>query len=173
MANESISLFKFALKFGLIGAAVSIVLTLLFFLLDMPESTLSQYASYPVLLGIILWGQIAYRKAETLVIGYGETFGLGVMIICYYALVTTVYLIVHWSFIDLELASRVTAVAEETLRSQGLPEDQLGPAIEMQKMLIGPIATPVMGFIGTMFIGTILSLITSIFTRRAKVATAS
>jgi|TARA_Y100000310_G_scaffold344523_1_gene457740 hypothetical protein len=168
MANESVGVFKFGMKFGLVGAAVTVALTLLLFVLDMSESSIGQYANYAVILGIILWGQIAYRKAESLAIGYGETFGLAVLIVCYYAAVVAVYTMIHWTVIDVEIATRVKEVAEAALLAQGLPEDQLEAARQIQQLFIGPIATPVMGFIVTLFIGIILSLITSIFTRRAN-----
>ena len=54
------------------------------------------------------------------------------------------------------------------MREQGLPDDQIDAAMALQKNVIGPVVTPLLGFISVMLIGTVLSLITSIFMRRSE-----
>jgi hypothetical protein len=166
MASAQISMVRFAMKFGAIGGAISIALSLLFFALAMSESPLLQYANYLLILAIIVWGQFEYRRAETLTISYGETFGLSMLIMCYFTVLVTAYGIIHWSLIDPETANRVMAAAEAAVRGQNLPEQQFEVAMQMQKLLIGPIVTPLFGALGTMLIGVLISLITSIFMRR-------
>ena len=62
MDNQEISLFAFAMRYGVIGGLVVVAVTLLFFLLDMSTSPIPQLISYAVMLGIILWGQWEYKK---------------------------------------------------------------------------------------------------------------
>ena len=160
-----ISLFGFSSKYGLIGAGISIAAALLFFILD---SETPQFLNIAIILGVLLWGQLAYRKVGLPPISYGETLGLGVLVILWFGIPTTIYGMIHWSFIETDIGTRVLQQAEQALNAQGLSERDAKAAMEAQKMMIGPIVTPLVGFVSVMIIGTLMGLITSIFTRRAN-----
>jgi len=157
-------LFVFASKYGLIGAGVSIAAVLLFFVLD---SSVPAFVNPIVILAVLIWGQLDYRKVGVPPIGYGEVLGVGVLVILWFATVTMIFNMIHWSFIDTEMTTRVLQQLEQTLSEQGLSESDAKVAMDMQQMMIGPIMTPVMGFLGLMLAGTLASLITSIFTRKS------
>ncbi|MDA1298932.1 MAG: hypothetical protein O2868_02515 [Proteobacteria bacterium] len=61
MAEESSSVFAFALKYGVIGGALSAVVTLGSFVVGMSESPVGGIAIYVILLVVLIWGQIGYR----------------------------------------------------------------------------------------------------------------
>jgi hypothetical protein len=132
----------------------------------MSESPILQIFTYVLMLGIILWGQFEYRKAASPPVDYGEILGLGVIVMLYFGVIVTIYGMVHWSFIDTGATERILAGAEEALSNSGMPADQVRSTLEMQKNMIGPVVTPLLGFVSVMILGTIMALITSIFMRR-------
>jgi hypothetical protein len=66
-------LFKLAMKHGGIGTAITIVLTIAFFFFDMISP---QWVAILVMLGVLIWGQLTYRRESDLAVSYGESFGL-------------------------------------------------------------------------------------------------
>jgi hypothetical protein len=164
---QEISIPMFALKFGGVGGVVAIALTIGFFVAGIPRSPIMQFLSYGVLLGVILWGQFEYRKAESLAISYGEAFGLGMVITGCFGILGVLYGFVHWTFVDPAMVERTLVAAETVIRAQGLPEDQVEAALTMQKAVIGPVIAPLLGMIPVLIIGACISLVTAIFMRRS------
>ncbi len=80
---------------------------------------------------------------------------------------------IHFSFVDTESLVRAQAAAEQALRMQGLPDDQIEAALGIQEAMSGPIVAPLLGSISTMVVGTIIALISSIFTRKKPADTSS
>ena len=166
MENKESSLFVFAGKYGVLGAIVAIVITLLFFVLDMQDSAWLNIVYAVLLVIIILWGQYEYGKTQTASAGYGRMVGLGVLIVLYYAIVAGVYGFIHLGYIDTEAMSRGLAAAEEAMLMQGLPDEQIRIALKYQSMFMSPIAASLTGAVSSMVIGTIISLITSIMMKK-------
>jgi hypothetical protein len=170
MAEESSSVFAFALKYGVIGGALSAVVTLGSFVVGMSESPVGGIAIYVILLVVLIWGQIGYRLSAPPPVEYGEAFVVGFVIILYFVVVGTLYNLIHWNFIDPGIMERTLAAAEAAMRGQGIPEEQMQQAMGVQKMMIGPVATPLIGLVTLTIMGAILCLITSIFIRKKKPA---
>jgi len=157
-------LFVFASKYGIIGAGVSIAAIILFFLLDGEVPTLLNPV---VMLAVLIWGQLSYRNVGVPPIAYGETLGVGVLISLWFGVITMIYTMIHWNFVDTGIGARVLEQAQQVLLEQGIAESDAQVAMDIQKMMIGPIISPLLGFLGVMIMGTVLSLITSIFTRKS------
>lgn len=166
MRQEDIPVTGFTLKHGAIGGVLLIVHALLLFALDLSESTAAGLSAYAVMIAVILWAQIDYRRSEILTIGYGDTLKTGLMASVYMVLIGTVYTVIHWSFVDPDLPQRMLAAGEEALRQQGLPEDQIEASLNMQRNMMGPVVTPVIGAVSNLVIALIICLLTSIGTRR-------
>lgn len=112
------------------------------------------------------------RRAElppTEPFGYGRAFGAGVMITLFAALFT---IITHWLYIavinpemtDVILQSQVAKMEEA-----GLPSDQIDNAQNMMRRMMHPAFQAVFAFLGTLFFGVIISLVTSAFLKRSEV----
>ncbi len=82
MADQETSLFKFSIKYGAIGALISIAITVILFVLDKPDTPIGQISSLLLIVGVILWAQIDYRRKEAAPVFYTEALGLGVWHYC-------------------------------------------------------------------------------------------
>jgi hypothetical protein len=167
MDNESVSVMTFSLKFGVAAGAALSLLMLGFFVAGMPESQIPQYIGYAIMIGAVLWGQHAYKNTVTGAVRYGQALGLGVMVMLYFGVVTTIYSMIHMGFLDVEFADRLLRTTEEALVMQGMSDEQIEGALAVQSKLITPVITPLLGFVSTMFFGLILSAITASFMKRA------
>jgi hypothetical protein len=159
--------FAFAAKFGIIGGAAVVAIQAV--ILAIGADPLPVISSL-IMVGALVWGQWAYRQAGDPPISYGETFGLGILVLVCFNTIALVYALVLWNLIDPGITERVIAQAQDAIRQQGLPDDQVQAAMDIQKLFIGPVATPFMGFVSSMLIGTLIALITSIFTKNNNAA---
>ena len=167
MRQEDISVTGFTLKHGAVGGVVLVVHALALFVMGLSESTPAGLTAYLVMLGIILWAQIDYRRSEILPVGYGDALKVALMASVYMVVIATIYTIIHWTFVDPELPERLLAAGEETLRQQGLPPDQIEASLNMQRNMMGPVVTPLIGAVSNIVVALIMGLLTSIGTRRS------
>ena len=79
------------------------------------------------------------------------------------AVVSTLFFIVLIKVIDTGYMDRIMQVAEEQMYEKGMPEEQIAMGIGIAKKMM-LIILP----IGTVFISLIVSLITSIFVKKAE-----
>jgi hypothetical protein len=56
--------------------------------------------------------------------------------------------------------------AEKVYQQGNIPDDQIEKVIEMQSMWINPLVMTISGFFGSVFFGTILSLVVAIFVKK-------
>lgn len=109
------------------------------------------------------------RRAElpaTEDFGYGSALGAGVMITLFSALfgIATTYLyfqVINPGFNDLMMQVQV-----EKLEAKGMSGQQLEQAENIMRKMMSPMMQSVWAFIGSVFFGTIISLITAAFLKR-------
>jgi hypothetical protein len=90
---------------------------------------------------------------------------VGVIIFLYYSIITAVFTYILYKFIDTSLIAKLLALIEEAMGGRGYTQKQIDAAMMIQKKIMIPEILPVLGIIVSMFFGTIISLIVSIFTR--------
>ena len=71
-----------------------------------------------------------------------------------------------YKFIDPGLIDKVIAMSEEAMLERGLPEAAIEQGMKVQKKLMTPGIMNAIGIFNNVLIGTVLSLIISIFTRK-------
>lgn len=100
-------------------------------------------------------------------ITYGQSVGSGIVIYIYSTILISIFTYFLYKVIDPGLTDKMLAYVEETIIKQGkIPEEQIDAVLKVQKKLLKPeIAVPI-SLISSIFFGTIISLIVSIFTRK-------
>jgi hypothetical protein len=71
-------------------------------------------------------------------------------------------------FIDPTITDQIMKKAMEEMEKKGIPDEQIDQAMEMTKMFMNPGAMFVMGLLGTILIGFILSLIIAAILKKDK-----
>jgi len=167
MRQEDISILGFTLKHGGVGGLATSLFSLVLMLAGLGESGGVGSLVYVIVIGVILWAQIDYRRSEMLPVEYGDAFKVGAMTSLYIGVITIVYGLLHWNVIDPETGARALAAAEAAMAEQNLPPEQIEQAMAAQKMILSPVVAPVVGGIVTCIAGIIISLLSAIGTRRA------
>jgi len=152
------------------GLYLALVLTLFSVILYVSGLILNDKVGYIsivlTVVGIII-AQINYRNKELDgVISYGEAVGFGAAIMLFAGIVTALYTLILYTFVDPGLITQMKVMQEEAMLQKGMTEDQIEAAMAMTSKMMSPGWLSIMGLVGSVFIGTIISLISSIFIKR-------
>lgn len=134
--TEKSTLTSNAIKHGVILGVISIVLTLVYYVVDYTLLATIKIAllSLAIFLGYGIYAGIGYRKEIGGFISFKNAFLHGFIVFALSALVSTIFNILLYTVVDPELGQKLTDVsvanAEEMMRSFGMPEDQMDEALE-------------------------------------------
>jgi hypothetical protein len=119
------------------------------------------------MIGGIILGQLAYKKALGGTLTYGQAVGVGVLTMVFASLISGIYTYLLYAVIDPSLQEQLRIFTEEQIIQQGkVPEEQLEMAVNMAAKFQTPPIMFAMAVVGGAFIGTIISLITAIFIKK-------
>jgi len=168
MENKAkVSVWKANLNAGIILGLLGIIWTLLMWFLDMTTNNKIGLIFFVILIVGLFFGIKTYRdKYLNGFITYGQSLGAGVIIMLYYSVISAVFTYILYKFIDPGLIDKMLALTEEQLVERGLGEGMINQSMEMQKKFMTPLVMSVSGVISGLFMGTIFSLIISLFTKR-------
>ncbi len=129
-----------AIKHGLILAAISIVLTLVYYTIDYTLLATIKIGllSLAIFIGYGIWAGISYRKEIGGYMLFKHAFLHGFIVFAFSALISTVFNLLLYTVIDPELGQKLTDVsvqnAEEMMRGFGMPEDKMDEALEKARV---------------------------------------
>lgn len=167
MEEKAVSIWKSTIITGVYVAVVLILLSVVFYVTGNPFSKISQYLTYPVLIGGVILAQITYKKALGGTLTYGQAVASGVLALVFASVISGIYSFVLFKFIDPSLQEQLRIFTEEQIIKQGrVPEEQLEMAVNMATKFQTPFMMMVMSIVGGAFMGLIISLITAIFTKK-------
>lgn len=110
---------KFALNFGLILGALSVVFGIMLFIQDAHtvQSTANQIIGIVMMIGVIIWAIYSFKKANSGFLSLGEALKIGAGVAVISAVVYIVYMLVLTNFLDpdfaVSIAENQKAAAEE------------------------------------------------------------
>lgn len=165
--EQKSTFWKSAMIYGLYLALALTLFSVILYASGLILNTKVGYISIVLTIAGIVIAQINYRNRELEgVISYGEAVGFGVAIMLFAGIVTALYTMVLYTFVDPSLIDQMKIMQEETLLQRGMSEDQIEAALSMSSKMMTPGWISVMGLFGSVFSGTIVSLITSIFVKK-------
>lgn len=164
--EENVSPWKANLQNGLILGLVGIVYKLVTYFFDLYLNPTVQLLLL-LILGIFLFFLIKTYRDNFLhgYITYGQSLGAGVVIYLYYSVFIAIFTYILIKFIDPGLINKQLALAEEMM-SKRYTQEQIDAGMAMQRKLTAPEFQALFSIVRTMFSGTIIALIVSIFTRK-------
>ena len=152
------------------GLYIGIFFTLFSVLLYVTGQTTNKalgYISFPLYALAIVLAQIHYRNSELNgVISYGQAVGFAVAAMLFSGIISALYTMILYSFIDPGLVQQMKTIQEEALMQKGMTEEQVDAAMSIMSKMMTPGYMSIMGLVGSVFIGTIVSLVSSIFVKK-------
>lgn len=166
MEEKPVSLMKSSLTYGVYLGIVSILFSVILYVLGYTFEKWVQYASYPILIAAIVWAQLDYRKALGGEMTYGQALGIGLLTVIFSSVLSGIYTYLLFAVIDPSLQEQLRIVTEQGFVEKGMSEEQIDATIGIVSKLQSPPIMAVMAVVGGAVIGLIISLLTGIFTKK-------
>ncbi len=165
--TEKPSTSRLALKWGAILGLVLMLYSSLGYTANL--MTNSAFGSLPLIL-IIAGLVLAMREFRTLNGGFmtfGEGVGLGALTTAVSGLLSNLYSVFYTNVIDPGLMGRVMDQTRDQMEEQGkMTDEQIDQTMEMMKMFQSPGLQIIVGVLGSIIFGTLLSLVIAAIMRR-------
>jgi len=165
-----------AIRSGAIMSAISIVLTLLLYIID--YSLLADWKvgilMLLIFLGYVIYAGISFRKEAGGYLGYGKAFQHGFITLAVGGIIGIIFNIVLYNVIDTELPQKITDVAientEAMMENFGAPPDKVEEQLDKMRTdmpnnytVVGQLKT----YLWALLIYAIISALTALIVRRS------
>lgn len=165
--EQKVNVWSANLTNGLILGLAGIVWSLAMWFMDMTFNQAQGYIYMVVQIAILFFLMKSYRDNYMHgQITYGQSVGAGVVIILYSAIIGAIFMYLLYTVIDPGLTDKQMAFLEETMQKKGIPQEAIDSGMAIQRKIMKPQIMAPFSILGSMFWGTILSLIISIFIKR-------
>ena len=164
--EQKSTFWKSAMIYGLyLGIGLVLYSVILYVTGQNTNTTLGYISILLSTVGIVL-AQIYYRNRELNgVISFGQAVGFGVSTILFAGIIAALYNIIIFK-IDPSLIEQIKSAQEEAMLKKGMSEDQIEAGMSMMSKMMTPGIMAISALIGSVFYGTIISLISSIFIKK-------
>jgi hypothetical protein len=151
---------------GLILGLTGIIYSLIIYFLDLTFNKIQGLLFLVVQIVLLYLLLKSYR--DNLMHGqitFGQSFGAGVIICLYYAVIMALFTYILYAVIDTGLINKQLAFAEESMLKKGLPQASIDAGMAIQTKIMKPSIMAPLSIFGNMLWGVILSLLVSFFIR--------
>lgn len=165
--EQKSTFWKSAMIYGLYIGIFFTFFSVILYVTGQTQNKTLGYISFPLYALAIVLAQIHYRNTELKgVISYGQAVGFAVAAMLFSGVISALYTLILYSFIDPGLVQQMKTLQEEALLQKGLSEDQIEAAMSMSSKMFTPGWMSIMGLVGSVIMGTIISLVSSIFIKK-------
>ena len=132
------------------------------------QNTAFSLLSFAVMIGGLIWAATSYRKKELgNYMSYGQAFSYSISVSVVYSILSIIFTLILTRVIDPGYIDQVYTITEQKLYDAGnLTEEQIDMAMSISRRFTNPGVSSIIGFFSTLFVSTIISLITSAVTMR-------
>lgn len=165
--EQKSTFWKTAMIYGLYIGVIIMLYSVILYVTGQTQNTTLGYLSFLIYGGTIVIAQIHYRNhVLDGSITYSQALGFGVAIMLFSGIVTALYTMILYSFIDPTLVDQMKTMQEEAMLQKGMSEDQIEAAMSVASKMMTPGWMSIMGLLGSVLIGTLISLISSAFVKK-------
>ncbi|WP_461489536.1 DUF4199 domain-containing protein [Pontibacter sp. HJ8] len=161
VAENQPSVTSVALKYGLIGALISVVFTAVLLIAGIDVSGWIGSLGYLILIGAMVMAMKDYKKQNYGYMSYGQGLGLGTLVSLAFGVLGGLFMFVYTSFIDPDFRTNMMDKQRIELEERGMDDEQIEQAISMGESFSSPVMMFVWSIVGYLVIGFIISLVVS------------
>jgi hypothetical protein len=168
--EDKVTVSQIGLKYGIIIGLVFIVygMILEFMGLELETQQYFGYLNYVLLVVVIVLAHKAFKDGGDGYMSIGQGLGMGTLISLISGVLSGVFSYIYIKFIDDSMLTKIKDLQIEKMEEQGLDDAQIEQAMEIAGKFMSAEMIPVWAILGMLFIGFILSLIVSLFTKNAN-----
>lgn len=169
MESQKVSSSKPAIKWALIYAATSIVLTYAYQFLNIDYTSPVRYFNFVIFIAFAFLAQVELRNLLGGYATFGEEFLTGFLYSVFSSIIIAIFTYVYFTYLSPEIYQQVLDVQRQKLIDKGLSSDQIDTAMSITRKY-GTLITAVSIVFGSAFFGAIISLIGAAIFKKDKPA---
>jgi hypothetical protein len=169
MENQNYPPSKHALSYGIYTSVVLIILSLIYYVLDIYMERWPAFISYAALLGGVVLSSLHYRtKRMGGFITYGQSFSAGFFAGLYAAIIVGIFSYIFIYFMGEDYMDVLIQKAEESAleKNPNMSDDEYDMTMKFTRWLMQPWVMAILGMLSFAFYSLVFSLIASIFIKR-------
>jgi hypothetical protein len=155
-----------AIRYGLIVGVALIVYTLILQLSGQAGNTALAMLSYIILIAGIVLGHNYFKTNGDGFMTMGQGIGIGTLISLISGVLSGIFSYIYIQFVDSSTVTQAIEEARIKMEEQGLSDEQIDQAMAISEKFMSPPMLAIIGIIGIVFFGFLLSLIISLFTKK-------
>ncbi|MBV6646412.1 MAG: DUF4199 domain-containing protein [Cyclobacteriaceae bacterium] len=168
MENEGVSIKSLAVKYGLINGLLAIAF---FLVIDFAGLSTNQGISW---LGLIITATVvfyAHREFKSSGDGYmnfGQGLGLGTLLSAMSSSISSVFVFIYVKYVNDSYLEILKEAQIAKLEEDGMSDEQIEQSVGFIDLFISPMGMLIMGIVAGVFLGFLVSLVVSAFTKNQK-----
>lgn len=166
--EEKVSSARIALKYGVLTSVVMMVITTIINVTGQSQNKWLTSLSFLILIGGIVYAMKAFREENKGFMSYGEGLGLGSLVSAITGLLGSTFNMFYNKFIDPTIMTQAIDKVRSDMEAKGMDDTQIDNAMKFSQMFMSPGVLFVIGVIGSLIMGFLLSLVISAILRRDK-----
>jgi hypothetical protein len=168
--EDKVTVSQIGLKYGIIIGLVFIIYGMIieFLGLDIEIAQKFNYLSYVFLVIGLVLAHKAFKEGGDGFMSIGQGLKIGMLISLVAGLLSAIFTYAYIKFIDDSMLTKIKDLQIEKMEEQGMDDAQIEQAMEIAGKFMSAEMIPVWAILGMLFIGFILSLIVSLFTKKAN-----
>jgi hypothetical protein len=168
--ENKVTVSQIALKYGLYLGLVLIILSMIieFMNLDMKTQQNLGYINYVGALVAIILAHKAFKENGDGFMTIGQGLGIGTLVSLISGAILAVFTYVYIKFVDDSILTKIKDMQIEELEKRGMSDAEIEQAMKVAGIFMSAEMMIVWIILGMVFIGFILSLIVSLFTKKVN-----
>ena len=170
--EDKVTISQIGLKYGIIIGLIFIVygMILQFLNLDLQMMQYLGYLNYVILIVAIVMAHKAFKEGGDGFMTIGQGLGIGMLITLVGSVLSSIFSFIYLKFIDDSMIQKTLDYQIEELEKRGLDDASIEQAMAVTKKIMTPEIMPILAILVMLFFGFIISLIVSLFTKKANPA---
>jgi hypothetical protein len=154
-----------ALRYGGLAACISILHSVVLYVMEWETGGwLSSLIQVGILILFIVLAIQYYRDLGSGgFIKYGRAFGTGVLTALIYSIIAAVYFFVFITFIDTTFIAEILDDTRKTMEEREMSDEEIEESLKYTRWFVNEYTMPVWALLGSMFWGTLVSLVVAAF----------
>ena len=163
---------QIALKYGLYLGLIFIIISIIFEFMDLDMQTQQKvgYVNYIIALVAIIFAHKAFKEDGDGYMSIGQGIGIGTLLCLISGVLSAIFTYVYIKFIDDSMLTKIKDAQIAELEKRGMSDAEIEQAMKVAGFFTSAEMMIVWIILAMVFIGFILSLIVSLFTKKVNTA---
>jgi hypothetical protein len=168
--ENKVTVSQIGLRYGLILGLLSIVFGLILQMTGQATNNWLSSIGYIIFIVVIILAHKAFKEGGDGFMSIGQGIGIGTLLSLIGGTLSSIFTFLYLKFVDDSMLQTIRDKQIEGMEAQGMDDAQIDQAMEIAGKFSGPVAILIIGIVGSIFIGFIISLIVALFTKKSNPA---